>query len=294
MMSSYRWTLLLILLSCLLPTNSLAQALRVDVNWLQARLGADSPAVGQPVIVDARDHEDFTLAHIPGAVNLPEKLTYQDKASGGLIATPNSMQALLRERGIDIDRQVVVYDDGTLIPAARVFWTLEVYGIRDVRILDGGFADWLSAGMPTTDEAVLPEPSDYVAHVDHRRIASKFTTRLATLNPQQFVVDARPNKAYRGETSTAKRFGHIPSAINIAVHEHFEKQANNANHLLSLDELAQLYSGIPRDQKVVLYCEVGTVSSTNYLVMRELGYDVANYDASWREWGNDFSLPIEK
>jgi thiosulfate/3-mercaptopyruvate sulfurtransferase len=136
-------------------------------------------------------------------------------------------------------------------------------------------------------------PSQFVPTVDHRRIASKFATRLASLNPRQVVIDARPSQAYRGETSTAKRFGHIPTAISIPVHDNVREE-NGELLLRKTGELRQLYAGLPKDGKIILYCEIGRVSSTNYLALRELGYDVANYDASWREWGNDFSLPVEK
>ena len=283
------YTALLITTSLFWHSFSYAESLRVDAQWLKQNFDPQTMA-----IVDARSAEDFDVSHIPGAVNLPEKLTYQNKAAGGLIATPNVIQQILRERGIDTNTMVIVYDDGALIQSARVFWTLEVYGIKQVRVLNGGFADWVSLSYEVSDTPATPSPSNYVAHVDHRRIASKFSTRLATINQKQSIIDARNNAAYRGETSTASRFGHIPSAINIAVHQHFEKQENDANHLLSLTELGNLYKDVPKEQKVVLYCEVGTVSTTNYLVLRELGYDVANYDASWREWGNDKNLPIEK
>lgn len=276
-------------LLCSLSALLQAESLRVDVDWLKENLDRQGL-----VVVDTRSAEDYELGHIPGAVNVPDKLTYQDKNSGGLIVKPVDIQAILRDRGIDTDSFVVIYDDGTVVDAARVFWTFEVYGLGQVRILNGGFADWESAGLPVSTAAPGIKPSQYVARVNHRRIASKFSTRLATINPNQSVIDARSEKAYRGEVSTASRYGHIPSAVNISVHQHFEKQANQGNHLLPVNELQALYKDIPKDDKVILYCEIGKVSTTNYLALRELGYDVANYDASWREWGNDLNLPIEK
>ena len=266
-----------------------AESLRVDVDWLNENLDRNDI-----VIIDTRPLEQYEAGHIPGAISLPDKLTYQHKEQSGLIVEPDIIQGLLRERGIDTEDFIVVYDDGSLVDAARVFWTLEVYGIRQVRVLNGGFADWQAKKFTVTRDAPRVEPSNYVARVDHRRIASKFSTRLATINPNQFVIDARSDKAYRGEVSTAERFGHIPSAINISVHEHFAQQSGSGKHLLPVDELARIYKDVPKDEKVVLYCEIGRVSTTNYLALRELGYDVANYDASWREWGNDLSLPIEK
>ncbi len=286
-------SLLTLLLVISFPLNLLAESLktdslRVDANWLSSQLDNENL-----VVLDVRPREDYELEHIPGALHFPESMTYRNQDEGGSIVEPNIIQKSLQELGVDTHHEIVVYDDGKLFKSSRVFWTLEVYGFKNVRVLNGGLVAWKKPGFPLTDEVSKRPPSKYVAMVDHQRIASKFSTQLATINPKQTVIDARSTKAYRGETSTAKRFGHIPSAINIAVHQQFEN-TDNANFLLNSDELRNLYSGVPKDEKVVLYCEVGKVSSTNYLVLRELGYDVANYDASWREWGNDFTLPIEK
>lgn len=282
-------SLILLAITLCIPLSALAESLRVSATWLNEHLSKD-----KLVIIDTRNPEDFEMSHIPGAVNLPDKLTYLNKQENGLIAEPNTIEPLFREKGLDHDSFAVIYDDGKMIDAARVFWTLEVYGIQEVRVLDGGFTEWSEKGFKVSDQAIQVKPSKYVTRVNHRRIASKLSTRLASMNPRQSVIDARSSKAYRGEVSTAKRYGHIPSAVNISVHEHFNTKANNANYLLSLEALKNLYSDVPKSEKVVLYCEVGRVSTTNYLVLRELGYDVANYDASWREWANDFNLPIEK
>ena len=237
-----------------------AESLRVDVDWLNENLNDNNI-----VIVDTRPLEHYQAGHIPGAISLPDNLTYQHKEESGLIVEPDIIQVIFRERGIDTNDFVVIYDDGSLVDAARVFWTLEVYGIKQVRVLNGGFADWQAADLPVTQDVPKTEPSKYVATVNHKRIASKFTTRLATINPNQFVIDARSDKAYRGEISTAKRFGHIPSAINISVHQHFEKQSANGKHLLPINELADIYKDVSKDDKVILYCELGRVSTTNYL-----------------------------
>lgn len=281
-------TRVIVLVAALSSLPVSAESLRVGVDWLQANLQRD----GQ-VILDARAEQDYDVEHIPGAVSLPDALTYQQKSAGGRIVEPDVMQRLLRERGVDQDDLVIIYDDGKLIDASRVFWALEVYGLKRVRVLERGFAGWEQRGYATTDELPVVTPSRFVPTVDHRRIASKFSTQLATLNPRQIVVDARPAEAYQGKTSTAKRFGHIPSAINIPVHKNVRGEQGGML-LRNREELQSLYGDLPKDSKVILYCEIGRVSSTNYLALRELGYDVANYDASWREWGNDFSLPIEK
>lgn len=281
------------MIGCLLPLllawlPASAESLRVDPAWLHENLAREDL-----VILDVRDSQEYEIEHIPGAISLPDSLSYRQKASSGRIVEPGVMQQLMRERGIRLEDLVVVYDDGGMLDASRVFWALEVYGLKRVRVLQQGYPGWRQQGYPATDAVPAVAPSAFVPRVDHRRIASKFSTRLASINPQQVVLDARPENAYRGETSTAKRFGHIPSAINIPVHANIER-AEGGMSLRGAATLKDLYAGVPRTGKVVLYCEIGRVSATSYLVLRELGYDVANYDASWKEWGNDLALPIEK
>lgn len=265
-----------------------ADSLRVTPEWLKSKLNDK-----ELIIVDSRSPEDYEAGHIVGAINLPDSLTYQQKSTGGQIVEADVMQRMLRERGIDYGKTIVVYDGGLLVDAARVFWALEVYGLKKVKIMNTGFDYWTQKQYPVTTDIADVKPSNYVVSVDHRRIASKFSTQLATANPMQIIVDARPPDAYRGEKSTAKRFGHIPTAVNIPVMHQFElKDGIRALHDISV--LKEIYSQLPQSSKVVTYCEVGRASATVYLTLRELGYDVANYDASWHEWGNDFNLPIEK
>lgn len=265
-----------------------ADLLRVTPEWLKSNLKKD-----KLVILDSRAKKDYEVDHIEGAINFPDALTYQQKSKGGRIVEADVMQKLLRERGIDYDNTVVIYDGGQIMDAARVFWALEVYGLANVKVMTSGYDDWMRKNYPVSAEIPKVEPSKYVVSVNHHRIASKFSTQLATANPKQVVVDARDIDSYNGKKSTAKRFGHIPTAINIPITHNIEVE-NGVKSLATVEQLKEIYSKVPQSSKIVTYCEIGRASSTIYLALRELGYDVSNYDASWREWGNDFSLPIEK
>lgn len=242
-------------------------------------------------IIDVRDQEKYSLGHITGALNLPINLTYEHKSINGKITEPNKMQGFLREIGIDINDKIAVYDDGTYFDAARLFWTLEVYGFKDVKLLNAGFEEWETLNMPISTQAPKPKKSSYVASINNKRLATKFTTQIATKNPKQVIIDARKYNAYIGKESSAIRYGHIPKAIHIPATHNITNNSSIAK-LKSLAELQETYKDISKDKKVVIYCAVGRISSTNYFALRELGYDVANYDASWKEWGNDFNLPI--
>lgn len=243
-------------------------------------------------ILDARSDVDYQAGHIKGAINFPIDLTYDHKKVNGKLIEPMKMQAYFRERGIAQDSHVVIYDSGNLVDAARLFWSLEVYGIANVKVLDHGYDDWLNKKYPISLEQTKINTSSYVASINHKRLASKFSTQLATRNPGQFIIDARATPAYLGKTSSARRFGHIPTAVSYPA-SHNLKIEDKIASLQPLDILKKVYAAVPKNKKIVIYCAIGRISSANYLALRELDYDVSNYDASWKEWGNDFSLPIE-
>jgi thiosulfate/3-mercaptopyruvate sulfurtransferase len=238
-------------------------------------------------ILDTRDSTLYKKGHIKDALNFPVGLTYEHIKTNGKLTTPIKMQKIIRELGLDIDSEIVIYDDGTFFDASRLFWALEVYGFTNVKLLNTGYEKWKSLNYETSKAIPNVKKSNYIAQINSNRIATKFTTQIATKNPNQIILDARVEKAYLGQKSSAKRFGHIPKAINYpAVH-------NIANQKLqTIDNLQKLYSDVDKSKKVVLYCAIGRIAATNYFALRELEYDVANYDASWKEWGNDITLPI--
>lgn len=261
-----------------------AQELRISVNEL-------SKNNSNYKIIDVRNSNDFSISHIKNSLNFPVTLSYENKKVDGKIVIPSKMQTIVRDLGLNIDDQIVVYDDGSFFDASRIFWTLEVYGFKNVKLLNGGFDTWQNKNLPISNEPLKVEPSNYIASINNKRLSTKFTTQIATRNPNQVIIDARTYDSYIGKESSAKRYGHIPKAIHIPAVYNLEKN-KQLSKLKEVNVLKDLYKDINKDKKVVIYCAIGRVASTNYFALRELGYDVSNYDASWKEWGNDFNLPI--
>jgi thiosulfate/3-mercaptopyruvate sulfurtransferase len=243
-------------------------------------------------ILDARDAAVFAKGHIEGSYNLPSVLTFDNVKQNGTIAQPDKMQKLFRSLGLSTNDTIVVYDNGAFFDAARLFWTLEVYGFTNVKMLNGGFREWEEKGFKVSTNIATPKESEYIATVNNKKLATKFATQIAIKNPNQIIIDARDFNAYIGKESSASRFGHIVKAIHIPAIDHLASD-NTMPKLKTTTELEKLYHGVAKNNKVIVYCSVGKISGTNYFAMRELGYDVSNYDASWNEWGNDPVLPIE-
>lgn len=276
--------------SLIFSFTSIAQAdnLRIEPSALKTQLN-------QVVLIDVRADALYEAGHLPGALSFPIKHTYQDQKISGALIKPQVMQPKLRKMGITENSQVVVYDEGNLVDAARMFWALEVYGLKNVQVLNGGFQSWKKQKFAVSKETPAPAPSNYVVQINSKRLASKFQTQLASLNPNKIIIDARPNSHYVGKKSSAKRYGRIPSAINIPASHNLESKSESGfSHFQPVDLLKAVYKDIPKNKQIITYCAIGRISAANYLALRELGYEVSNYDASWKEWGNDFNLPIEK
>jgi len=216
-----------------------------------------------------------------------------NQQKNGKLTNPIKMQSIIRKLGLNTDSQIVIYDDGSFYDSARLFWALEVYGFKNVKLLNTGYENWKSLNYKTSIYNNDIKESNYIAQINSKRLATKFTTQIATKNPNQIIIDARPEKAYLGKVSSASRFGHIPKAVNFPASHNISYKKDN-KELKNVDQLKELYKDVDKSKKIVLYCAIGRISTTNYFALRELDYDVANYDASWKEWGNDKSLPISK
>ena len=78
-------------------------------------------------VIDARDAEQFHKAHIPGAVHIEWR------------------QVLARRSEIPKDKPVLIYcNQGTL--SAQAGFALRLAGYENVRILQGGMAEWTARG----------------------------------------------------------------------------------------------------------------------------------------------------
>lgn len=275
----------LLLLTLLMSAFTLnAQSLRIEPTQLVKNISTYT-------VLDTRAEKLYKEGHIKGALNFPIILTYEHIKNNGKLTNPIKMQKILRKLGLNLNSKIIVYDDGTFFDATRLFWALEVYGFTDVKLLNTGYKNWQSLSYSISKEKPSVKSSNYIAQINNKRLATKFTTQIATRNPNQIILDARGEKAYNGDISSAKRFGHIPKARNYPA-THNINYGNKTQTLQTISKLKEIYKDVDKSKKIVLYCAIGRIAATNYFALRELDYNVANYDASWKEWGNDNTLPI--
>jgi len=243
------------------------------------------------VLVDLQSAEHYASAHIPGAVHLDYAcIVVVHGHAGGLLPSEQMFTRVARELGVSADSHLVAYDADGGPSAARLIWTLHVFGHGAASLLDGGIQNWVAKNRPLERGQNLPSPGNFVARPANRNVIDG-DELLARLGDDKLaILDARSLEEYRGTKLFAARGGHIPGAV----HLEWSPQQNLAfkpDNVLQqmLDE-----RGITKQHEVIVHCQTHRRSSLSYVMLRHLGYDnVRAYHGSWSEWGNRQDTPIE-
>jgi len=220
--------------------QGIASGALVDASWAQQHL--DDPGV-RFVEVDV-DTTSYEQSHLPGAV----AWNWTSQLSDGVrrdIATRGDFSALLSESGIDPDTTIVLYGDNNNWFAAWAYWQLKLYGVVDVRILDGGRKYWLDQGLPLTTDVPSYDATGYVLPEPDFSLRAYRDDSLPRLgDPELALVDVRSPAEFNGEIiappnlpETAQRAGHIPGSASIP----WAQTVREDGTFKSSDELAELY-----------------------------------------------------
>jgi thiosulfate/3-mercaptopyruvate sulfurtransferase len=274
-----------------------AKNVLVDADWAQQHL--DDPNV-RFVEVDV-DTAAYAEGHVPGAVGW----NWTSQLSDGLrrdIVSRAELERLLGDSGIGPDTTIVLYGDNNNWFAAWAYWQLKLFGVEDVRILNGGRKLWVAEGRPTSTDVPAYEPTGIdLPEADFSQRAFRDDV-LRQVESDGALVDVRSPAEFAGELLApaalpqegAQRAGHVPGAANIP----WGQAVNEDGTFKSADELRDLYAakGITADRDVIAYCRIGERSSHTWFVLHELlGFErVRNYDGSWTEYGSLVGVPIEK
>jgi len=241
----------------------------------------------------------YERGHVPGAVNFSWHQDLNDRVRRDIVGK-EAFEALLSKAGVAPDTTVVLYGDTNNWFAAWGAWVFDIYGVKNVKLLDGGRKKWEAENRPLNNRVPEFAATTYkVAQVNtdlRARLADAVAAAEGKGNAK--LVDIRSADEFSGKIfapagvpELSIRAGHIPGAANVP----WGQAVKEDGTFKSVGELKKLYAsaGVDGSKPIITYCRIGERSSHTWFALSKiLGYSVKNYDGSWTEYGNAVGVPI--
>lgn len=294
----------------------------VSAEWVNKLISGSRPQHydnNKHIIIHShyRNRDAYLSGHIPGAIDM-DTLALEAPETWNR-RSPKELKLALENHGITADTTVVLYgkfmfpDNADEFPgsaagdigAIRNAFIMMYAGVKDVRVLNGGFQSWQDAGFEIsyTDEPKIPVqefgaiiPAQPELAIDTPEAKEMIKSADAEL------VCVRSYPEYIGEVSGYNYIqakGRIPGAIFADCGSdayHMENYRNFDHTTREFHETAEIWihNGITPDKHLAFYCGTGWRGSEAWFNAWLMGWPrVSVYDGGWFEWSNDPKNPYE-
>jgi len=248
------------------------------------------------IILDVRtgkdNYQNYLNKHIKGArfVDLDEDLADvgENVAFGGRHPLPEiqKFSETVSRLGISADPHVIIYDDKNgANAAARAWWMLRSFGLKNIQVLDGGIQAAekegleFSSGEETFEKSEIITKEHWLLPVSSLEdVENELTSESAT------VIDVRDAYRYKGESEPIDLIaGHIPGAINIPFSENLDQNGSFLKPEILREKYQKLLKNKP--EKLIVHCGSGVTACHTILALEYAGFQMSNlYVGSWSEW----------
>jgi thiosulfate/3-mercaptopyruvate sulfurtransferase len=239
-----------------------------------------------------RESTAFSVAHASGAVRVPvDAWEAAAKANETSLNNMAHWEAAISALGVDNDTLTVVYDDGRMTEAARVWFILQNFGAT-AAILNGGWPALAESNIPSSVTAATSPPRRFHARAGSGNVGIVDRVGMrAELGSSTRILDARSNAEFSGEDLRRNaRGGHLPGARLLS-----HASLLDGPRLRPAEELRSLFTdaGFGPSDHVVTHCDGGGRAALAAVAAVRAGYtDVRAYYLSFADWARDESCPI--
>jgi 3-mercaptopyruvate sulfurtransferase SseA len=265
-----------------------------------------------------RNRIAYLSGHIPGAIDM-DTLALEAPETWNRRA-PAELKKSLEEHGITADTTVVLYgkymdpDNDDEFPgsaaghigAIRNAFIMMYAGVKDVRILNGGFQSWIDEGFDVSTEDVTKEAvGNFGLSIPAKPWLAADVPQAKQMiqSPDAEIVCTRSWPEYIGEVSGynyIEKKGRIPGAVFVNCGTdayHMENYRNLDHSMREYHETLKNWkaAGVTPNKHLAFYCGTGWRGSEAFLNAWLMGFPkVSVFDGGWFEWSNDPANPIEK
>lgn len=294
----------------------------VSAEWVNKLISGRKPAEYENdnyVVVHShyRNRDAYLSGHIPGAIDM-DTLALEAPETWNR-RSPEELKKALEAHGITADTTVVLYgkymdpDNADEFPgsaagdigAIRNAFIMMYAGVKDVRVLNGGFQSWQDAGFEISCDDLpkkpVPEFGASIPALPGLAVDTPEAKQILGSDAAELVC-VRSWREYIGEVSGYNYIeakGRIPSAIFADCGSdayHMENYRNVDHTTREFHEIAETWikNGITPDKHLAFYCGTGWRGSEAWFNAWLMGWPrVSVYDGGWFEWSNDPENPFE-
>ena len=245
---------------------------------IEAKEAAGYIAKQGVTIVDMQKPEDYGKAHIKGAVNITLPEIVINTPVPNMLAPKAQIEAVLGSKGIANDTMIIIYDNNKNMEAARLWWTLRIYGHENAKVISGGFNALQAAKFEMTAEAPTVTAAKYIAKdLNKNMLATIDEVKAQVNNPQSNVILL--------DTRTKEEFeqGTIPGSILFDFNENNYKDGTYKK--VQDTKIQYIEDNITQDKTIIMYCKTSVRAAQTYLALYNASYrNIKVYDGAWLEW----------
>ncbi|WP_318505579.1 rhodanese-like domain-containing protein [Bacillus sp. T3] len=278
----------------------------VPVSWVNEVIKKDNDGKSYKIFEASWGEEapDYKKGHIPGAVHINTDEVEEGPVWNRL--KDAELEKFALKNGITADTTVILYGSDSM-PAFRVAVILKYMGVKDVRVVNGGYSAWANAGFDVetkenAKESVasfgvkVPANPDYIIDLAEAKEIAADDNKTSTL------VDIRSWDEFIGKTSG---YDYIKPKGRPAgsVWGHAGSDNSNLEDFRNIDytmrngsEIKQMWEndGINLENQLAFYCGTGWRAAEVLFYADVLGLkNITLYDGGWNEWSMDPSNPVE-